>query len=258
MKRFFEFCDKTFCKEVLNGGTILYRKQDHSLNCLSTKLVVNRNNDSSSATMQGLIDRPSMVSSINKSVSALIMVYANLNDAEIKELEEQVCKKSIKFQRGKISFPNKYKDFLRLANGLSIMNGALLLDGLQKLTSENVDLPYSPDSLYLQQGNGIRSPSIPNNLIEIGAYMYNRSNIYIDSISGKIFAYDGDYHDLELTWSKKDQKKYAEMQVPLIGVWNNLDEFLLEETMRLWNLYEETPWSYSSMNETTLPALLLQ
>ncbi|MDR0751570.1 MAG: hypothetical protein LBF12_03150 [Christensenellaceae bacterium] len=250
MKRFFDFCETTFRSQILRGGTLLYREKNYFLR--NTEFPIS-DNDKFAESPEPLIDRPAIIAALENTVPALIMIYPGLNDNTINELEGHVCDKSLRYERGPVAFTNGYKEFLRMANGTNIMLNRIALYGDLQLTKKNIDLPYSPSSLYLTRGNCSRPPSIPNHLIEIGVYKWNFSHIFLDSLTEKIYVFDGDYHKLLKKWTKKNQIKYREMQVPLLGVWENLGDFLIEETTRIWGLYKHAPMSFLELGREILP-----
>ena len=186
LDKFIELCERTFQKEVLQGGTVLFRDNIiMSNNRHTSNFIANTTKDFALNGNKSLIDRNALIESIDLTISPpLIAFYASLSDKEILELEEYACNESLEYQRGTLTFPYSYKVFLKTMNGLSIMNGAMILKGVQKMNKiANIDLPYSPSAL----SNKLRSPSIPSHYIEIGSYMYNRSDIWIHRLKRSLY-----------------------------------------------------------------------
>lgn len=221
MKKFIEFCEQHFTKKVLEDGTVCFYDDVY-------------------------------VEKLRHEINPFVMIYKGIDEIKIDKLEEDIAERVKRHTGGNIIFSKNYKNFLRTMNGVAIGHNSMSLYGFQTIDRSNFKLqsPYS-----LKDVNGIRSPCINGSLVGIGSYSYNNSDIYIDMVSGNIVCYNGDYHEMELTWTKKDREKYKAIEVPIIGKWKNIEELLLKETERLWNLFKQSPWEWQNMPENVLPTL---
>lgn len=102
------------------------------------------------------------------------VVYPGLDETQLLELETRLGR----------TLPTSYRDFLRVANGISLYSGSLTLDGLR--TSYVREGAWQPFALEL--ANTVERPkATPETHVCIGGYRYDGSRLVIDSESGKVF-----------------------------------------------------------------------
>ncbi len=148
-------------------------------------------------------------------------IYKVLNKKDIEILENDINN----------IIPLSYKLFLTTkSNGLSLFVGAFCLDGLRKQIGRSLESSAQP--FDLQTPNTIEKPkNAKKEYFFIGGYGYDASKLYIDNITGKVHY-----------CNRRDATSLYE--------WNSFEEMLIQETKRLFKLFDDKGVRLVSSKET--------
>ena len=176
--------------------------------------------------------------------------YNKLSDEQIKFLQDDV---NISLNSDYI-FPEWYKDFLKVSNGMNIYFGAISLYGEQtpmtitehgtikaliKRDDPNWIAPYN----LRFPGDEKYEPTIANRWLVIGGYYYDGTKIVYDYKLNKLIA----MYSLPIKLSIKDWKKMKEYDYEklIICEWKDFQTFFISETNRLSDIINK----YVGMNQ---------
>lgn len=136
-------------------------------------------------------------------------LYAPLNEKDILMMEEKL----------KFVFPMSIRNFYQSFNGLKLFNTALNFYGLRTSTSRSVDASRQPFDIFTVNVDE-RIAGAGNNLLFIGGYSWNKSKLYIDINTERVFFCS------------------SESATPLLQ-WDSFDIMLQSEIDRLIDLHSE-------------------
>ncbi|PHV12233.1 SMI1/KNR4 family protein [Chitinimonas sp. BJB300] len=153
-------------------------------------------------------------------------VYAPLGDAQISELESVTGK----------NFPDIFKQFLSMTNGLNLFSGSLSIDGLRQNNERFGDASRQPFSI--ETPNVYEKPvGTPDTHLSIGGYKYDGSRLVIDTETLKVFRFP-----------------QTEAQ-PVLNEWPSFWDMLLSEAKRL-SLQFDNEGKRINPKEPTIPSTL--
>lgn len=136
-------------------------------------------------------------------------VYAPLLERDIISLEKQIRR----------PIPPVFKEFLKVANGIQIFSCSMSIDGLRANFARTGDAVWQPFSIVTP--NTIERPKdAQESFFFIGGYEWDGSRLYIDSKTSKVF---------------RSESGTAKP----INEWNNFEEMLVTETIRIALLFDD-------------------
>ncbi|MEF9406869.1 MULTISPECIES: SMI1/KNR4 family protein [Ralstonia solanacearum species complex] len=149
-------------------------------------------------------------------------VFAGLTESQIVDLEADVG----------IPFPLVFSDFLRNMNGLTVFSGALCIYGARlSLDRRSKDAyPYPLSNLNLLE----RPRGASANMLFIGGYNFDGSNLYIEISTGRVF-------------------RCPKKSVETLNEWPDFWSMLISEVSRISALYE-TDGRKRNLSEPTTPS----
>lgn len=137
-------------------------------------------------------------------------IFAPISDHEINQLENEIG----------IKFPEIFRDFLTLANGIGIFSGALSIDGFRTSWARTGDEVWQPFSI-ITPNTVERLRDSKESYLYIGGYP-----------SGNGYYLYMDVNDLAVYRSTRRSAKPLQR-------WNSFPEMLVSETKRLATLFDE-------------------
>lgn len=154
------------------------------------------------------------------------------NGADKKGIEEikKFSEYNIKRCEGSVytieMIPAWYYDFLSHYQSLRIVRGSIVFDS-NVAKNVHVPKPKQLDGLfYIGRYSGITPQSAP-------IFTNEKGEILVFSAK--------EFRNYPRDKSKEEMLRYLNSTVPLTGKWNNIDEFLVDETPRLEKLYIANP-----------------
>ncbi|WP_157003159.1 SMI1/KNR4 family protein [Ralstonia sp. A12] len=148
-------------------------------------------------------------------------VFPGLTANQVDDLGEEVG----------ITIPSVFADFLRSMNGLTAFSGAFCIYGarlsLDRLSKDAYPYPLGSPNL-LERPKGASS-----NMLFIGGYGWDGSNLYIEIDTGKIF-------------------RCPRKSVETLNEWPDFWSMLISEVRRISTLYE-SDGRKKSLSEPTVP-----
>ncbi|MDR2201529.1 MAG: hypothetical protein LBP26_01995 [Clostridiales bacterium] len=136
-----------------------------------------------------------------------------------------------------------YEKLLRVTNGISIVNTKISIYGHNLMRGIGGPIP-----IYFNSSEPAPY-CLDKDLFNIGTYGANLAPIFINK-DGNILVYSGkDFHafDNGKRQSKRAYAKYLKSYIKLIAYWDNIEDFITEETIRYIGLFMSDPSALSTV-----------